>query len=303
MYHKLILSGGGSGILKILYSLEVLEDKGLLDINEFYGTSAGSIISLLLSTGFSVKSSIKIIEKIDPIKILTPDSKMFLNLWTSKGITDNSKIGQIIDIFLQTACKNENITFLEHFNKTNKHFCVFATNVSKQNTLTFNHIDTPNMKVRDAILMSCNIPFLFKPMIYEDNIVCDGCLSSHFPVNYLSKDNTNSADAVADDDENKQEGTDILGIQIIPELFDFDFKTTKNPMWFLHYIYSLLIVNVRETQKLIKNLCSFDVITIEHNFLKYEKNIDYSAWKENCKVSVHKLLEKKNFKASRVNTE
>jgi predicted acylesterase/phospholipase RssA len=283
MYHKLIISGGGSALLKILYVLEKISDADLLDIQEFHGTSAGSIISLLLSTGLSISSSIKIIESVDPMKMMTPHPKQFLNLWKQKGMLDNDKIGHLIDIFLKTTCKSTNITFSQHFEHTNKLYSVYATNVSKQETITFNHKLTPNFTIRDAILMSCNIPFLFKPLTYNGDSVCDGCLSCHFPVNNTSQEKT------------------TLGIQVIPEIFSFDFQKGKNPTWFINYIYSLLISNMRETQKLIKTLCHFDIITIEHNFMNI--SFDMSEWKKTSYDIAQTFLEKKSFKPSTVNTD
>lgn len=284
MYHKLIISGGGSALLKILYVLEKISDSKLLDIQEYYGTSAGSIIALLLSTGLSVSSSIKIIEKIDPIKMMSPEPRQFLNLWKERGILDNDKIGNLIDIFLKTTCNKIDITFKEHFELTNKVYSIYATNVSKQEAITFNYLLTPDFSIKQAILMSCNIPFLFKPLSYEGNSVCDGCLSCHFPVNPMG-------------DETKS----VLGIQVIPEIFSFDFQKGKNPMWFVNYMYSLLISNMRETQKIIKALCKFDVITIEHDFMN--TSIDIVKWKEYSYGVAYKFLEKKSFNPSTVNTD
>ena len=72
-------------------------------------------------------------------------------------------------------------------------------------------------------------------------------------------------------------------------------------MWFVNYMYSLLISNMRETQKIIKALCKFDVITIEHDFMN--TSIDIVKWKEYSYGVAYKFLEKKSFNPSTVNTD
>ena len=55
-------------------------------------------------------------------------------------------------------------------------------------TVYFNHINTPDCQVVDAILMSISIPFLFTPFKYENKLYLDGGLTNNYPIDYF-KDN------------------------------------------------------------------------------------------------------------------
>ena len=57
-----------------------------------------------------------------------------------------------------------------------------ATNLSKYKMKKFNYIDTPNVKVIDAIRMSISIPFVFTATVFENDTFVDGGLIENYPI-------------------------------------------------------------------------------------------------------------------------
>jgi predicted acylesterase/phospholipase RssA len=63
-----------------------------------------------------------------------------------------------------------------------------ATNLNKYCYKKFNYIDTPDVKVLDAIRMSISIPFVFTSNSFEGDLHVDGGLIDNYPSG-LFKDN------------------------------------------------------------------------------------------------------------------
>ena len=51
----------------------------------------------------------------------------------------------------------------------------------------FSHIDTPQVKLCDAIRVSIGIPLLFTSVLYQGKRYCDGGIMNNFPINIVSQ--------------------------------------------------------------------------------------------------------------------
>jgi NTE family protein len=171
------------GVIKYLKENDLLKS-----INNYYGTSAGSIICLMLALGFELEEMVKFIENFDLDKLIIVNTE---NLFTTFNVCENTKIEKVIKLFLNFKLNNqndlkkinyENITMKELYNKTNKYLSVTSTCLTTQEAVYISHETFPNIPVWKAILMSCSIPLIFKPIEWENKQYVDGGLIDNFPL-------------------------------------------------------------------------------------------------------------------------
>jgi NTE family protein len=189
MIKNLVISGGGVKIIASLGVIKYLKENDLLkSINNYYGTSAGSIICLMLALGFELEEMVKFIENFDLDKLIIVNTE---NLFTTFNVCENTKIEKVIKLFLNFKLNNqndlkkinyENITMKELYNKTNKYLSVTSTCLTTQEAVYISHETFPNIPVWKAILMSCSIPLIFKPIEWENKQYVDGGLIDNFPL-------------------------------------------------------------------------------------------------------------------------
>ena len=199
-YNILLFGGGGMkgiayvGIFKRLEELvrerKLLEQSSdfnreeclvpLINIKTVCGVSVGSIFSLIYLIGFSYAEMLeevlkKDFEKLKRIKIMNFATKFGLD-------SGECFINWLKELMIKKGFDPE-ITLFNFNKKTNIDFQIMATNLNKYTYKKFNYLDTPDLKVLDAIRMSISIPFVFTVNEFEGDIHVDGGISNNYPVN------------------------------------------------------------------------------------------------------------------------
>ena len=185
------MSGGGIMGLSFLGAIECLENNLYIDINKinnWVGTSAGSILSFLLTLGYTVQELKEFIFKFNFDKI-NPEPSID-NLILKFGIDDGSKIVLVLTEFLKEKHNITDITFKDHYILTNKKLTIIGTNITKGSEILFNYEITPTMSVITAIRISSSIPFIFTPVLYESEYYIDGAFVNNFPIKYCNPKTT-----------------------------------------------------------------------------------------------------------------
>jgi len=181
-YNELIISSGGNKGVALLGSLNY--------INTFYpihsfsyltGCSVGSIIVLLINLGYSINELNEILFKINFSDF---QECKIMNLIEKCGFDEGIKLTNFIKALIINKNYNQNITFLELFDKTKIKLTIVVTNITTGNVEYHNYIDTPDIPIYLSIRMSSNIPILFSPIIYNKNYYVDGALLEPFPYYY-----------------------------------------------------------------------------------------------------------------------
>jgi NTE family protein len=181
-FNELILSAGGVKGGYFIGALELL--------NQFYpvknfkyltGSSAGSVLCTFINIGYTIEEIKEIYTKID--------FETFFELKLSKFIQDGNfnsgqKIKHLIKSIFITKNISTDITFLELFNKTNIFLCLNSVNISSGKITYFNHIEYPDFKVIDGLLMSINIPFIFPSIKFNNEQYIDGGILDPYPYFY-----------------------------------------------------------------------------------------------------------------------
>lgn len=215
----LVVGPGGMKVFLELGALLELEREGfLVHIKKFIGCSIGSLVSLLLVSGYNVLQVINdflnedifnyIIDKLDLDKI-----------YNSTGLIDPSKIKEKISSKLLSK-----FTFIPSLQQlylaTGRGLYCVAYNITRDTVDIFSHETTPECSCVDAVLFSMNIPGLFYQMRYKDCLYVDGALGNPYPID------------IFDDGKTK-----ILGISIDSEStlkiesgIEYFYKIIQSPM-------------------------------------------------------------------------
>lgn len=176
----LVLSGGGIKGITFLGGIKALEELQIIQhIDTFAGTSVGSIISFLLTIGYSANEMFKFIKQynFDTLK----DISITL-LLGSYGLDSGEKILDMIRKLMKIKNIDPSITLEQLFNLTKKIFIATSVNVNTQCAEYFSYKTHPSSKVIDVIRMSISIPFIFTPFKFNDNFYVDGGCMDNFPI-------------------------------------------------------------------------------------------------------------------------
>ena len=241
---NLVLSGGGVtalgflGILKLLYEHDLIKE-----IEHFIGTSMGAIISYLLTIGFTHNELLEF-SKLFNFSKITEDIKLD-NFLCNFGFIDMNNIKIILKNISNVKNIDNDITFIQHFKKTKKKLSITGTCLSDFKLYYFNYENTPDMKIFDAILISCCIPLLFQPIEHDNKCWIDGGIINNFPIDYCNDEIDNT-----------------LGVAIKDICFE---KCTINPKKdlpdYLSNLFKCLVYS-----DTVKKLETYDKNTIKYNF-------------------------------------
>lgn len=204
-YNILLFSGGGIkgiayiGVFKKLEEFkkkkELLQQEEnydenkcklpILKINRVCAVSVGSIFSLIYLLNYTYDEMLEEVLKVnfDILKNIK-----IINLASKYGLDNGVLLMNWICGLMEKKDYNKEITLLELYNKTNVRFDIMATNLNKYTYKSFNYIDTPDVKVIDAIKMSISIPFIYTINEYEDDIYVDGGVINNYPIEMFTED-------------------------------------------------------------------------------------------------------------------
>lgn len=181
-YNELIIGSGGLSGLSYLGSLEILDEYyPIKNFKYLTGCSAGACICALINIGYNVKEMKDIV-----LNLHFSDFFEFKlsNMINNGGFVDTTNLKNLFKSMFLTKNISGNITFIELYNLTNIYLTFNSVNQTMNNTEYFNYVNTPNMIVIDAVLMSMNIPLVCVPIKYNNNIYYDGALLDPYPYNY-----------------------------------------------------------------------------------------------------------------------
>jgi predicted patatin/cPLA2 family phospholipase len=233
IYEELIISSGGIKGISLIGALNQLcKNYPINKIKYYTGCSVGSFILLLLNLGYTINDIKNIFFNIN---FGSFQECKLINLLEKCGFDEGLKFMDFLKAVLLNKNYNINITFQELHQLTNKVLTVAVTNITKGIVEYHNYINTPNLNVILSIRMSCNIPILFSPAIYNNCYYVDGALLEPFPYYY-------------------HKNTKKIGIWLC-EKFEFDFIKKS---------YGNVIVDISDSFKYI-----FDILKIVYmNYMK-----------------------------------
>ena len=186
MIKRLVLSGGGPNGISQLAVIKYLCDQKILDLREIksvYGTSVGTLLGLFVILEYNLTTISDFFIKRPWEKVLPLEFENMMEIIQNNGYIDNSFVADVIDMLLSAIEVPSTITFKELYDKTDKLFNVYTVDVDKFTTTIFSHESHPDLSVKHAILMSCALPPIFKPLEYNNEFYMDGGIFCDYPIN------------------------------------------------------------------------------------------------------------------------
>lgn len=168
--NDLFIGGGGISGLSFIGALEYIHENNLLELKNFYGCSIGSLIGCLYITGLNPKCILNKFTQLDLNDIVSYD---FNSLFNKNFIINDSLLETLVNFLFED--NNPDITIEDFCLKYNVNVNIYATNLSKNEFTNLNNIKYPKIMLKDAIKASMSIPYLFKPIIINDDTYIDGC--------------------------------------------------------------------------------------------------------------------------------
>jgi NTE family protein len=272
MIENIVFSGAGSRIYIFLGFIKALDEHNILsNVKSVIGTSSGALIAVLCVLDFKYSEIEEIMLKINTSNLKNISSENIINFFNDYGLDDGKNFHRIIKIILNIKVKNENITFKELFELTNKRLIITATCVNNMNIEYFDHINTPDIPVITVLLMSISIPIIFKPIKLENKYYVDGGLISHYPIDFF-----------------KDEKDKTLGILVTTSMNNF--KEINN---IKDYIYNIMTCPLTNLLKNCYNNYKDNTVLIENNSNFIDFNIEYNTKinliEEGYKATIKKL--------------
>lgn len=176
---NLAFEGGGVWGVAYAGALKVLDEKSVLpQIQRVAGTSAGSIVALLLALRYSAEEIKDKLWQIDFSKFKDMD---LLDAADRYGLYKGNVAFRLIQGFISEKLDNPDATF-EDLNKAQgRDLRVFATNLSRQQVQEFSFEKSPKISIAIAVRASMSIPLFFEAVKIYDDIFVDGGIVFAYP--------------------------------------------------------------------------------------------------------------------------
>lgn len=229
-------------------------DMPLFNIKTICAVSVGTIFSLTYLLKYTYLEMLEEVlnKKFDELKDIR-----IMNLVNKYGLDNGNKIILWLQELMTRKNIDYNITLKDFYEITNIDFQIMATNLNKYCYKKFNHIETPSVKVLDAIRMSISVPFLFTINEYEGDIMVDGGLIDNYPIKIFKHNLEN-----------------VLGFKLVNngELEDHDVNEDINDIE--SYIYHILSCYVVQKEK--NNINEFAKCTVYIHTEGITQSINFS---------------------------
>lgn len=141
------------------------------------GTSGGSIIAAAIACGFTAEdlktlSLGEFPKGVCSFSVLSGVSSLLRgSFWLNDG--------EILEDYLEE-------TFgLANFEKVKLPLTIMATNLSKGETIEFSSKTSPDMRISHACRASSSIPYIYKPIEFNGDLIIDGGVRNNIPTNKL----------------------------------------------------------------------------------------------------------------------
>jgi NTE family protein len=184
---NIVIEGGGVKGVAAIGTLRAMESRNTLKgLTRFCGTSAGALIALLLSIGYTVDEMNDVLLNMNMNELLDDSFGLARDLYRtyySFGFYKGKALSELIRTLIYNKTQDANITFAELHQMMGNDLIAVVTNVSKDRADYMCHYTHPNTKVCDAIRASMGLPNVYVPINdSDDDLLVDGGVSNNFPI-------------------------------------------------------------------------------------------------------------------------
>ncbi len=191
MIENIVINGGGPTILNVYGALRESWYQGLWnhnDVKDYYGTSAGAIMAVMMVLNYTW-------EELDDYIIKRPWQTVwqfnFMRIYEyycNKGIFGTELFEEMLGPLLRGKDLDTRCTLQDLFNATNKTVHLYTIELSSFTLTELSHKTFPNMKVVEAVHASAALPILFQPLKYDGLYYTDGGIMLNYPLGKCDSD-------------------------------------------------------------------------------------------------------------------
>lgn len=189
MIEYLSLEGGGVKAYAYAGVMKYFSEQGIdmSNLKVISGSSIGAFTALCIVLGYNYTDFETRLADLSLPNFLTFYTilKSIPSLLTHYGVMNTSPITKLITKAFETKNIDPEITFKELYDLLLPiDLIMTGSNVNTMKTNYFNYKNTPNMKIKDACMISMSYPILFTPTLLDNNFYCDGGLFRNLPFSY-----------------------------------------------------------------------------------------------------------------------
>ena len=182
----LVLSGGGLLGISYIGLFKYLEEHNVnCQIQTITGCSAGAIFGAFLSVGYTGDELDKILKGLCFKDYLNITAESIINFMRLKGFESGKNLMSLIKKIIKDKTNDENITFSQIQARFNITLKIGVTNLTTSKFELLSYINMPNLPIHQAINASIAIPFIFEPVVINNNIYVDGGLLDNLPIEQI----------------------------------------------------------------------------------------------------------------------
>jgi NTE family protein len=191
-YTNLILSGGGIKGLAYVGVLEYLHNNRYLsNIKNIACSSVGSIFAVLYAIGYSIPEIKQIAETMDFPKLIGTDESLISDIFhvaTEYGANNGQHLINTITNLIEKRTGNKNYTLEQLWKEKGINLVITGTDLNTEKTIYFWHGTYPKMPLRLLVRISCSVPGVFSPVIFDGHYLVDGGLLDNTPIHVFDGD-------------------------------------------------------------------------------------------------------------------
>lgn len=180
--NNIVFAGGGVKGFAYIGVYQALKRLDILDLKEISAVSVGSIFSLALVLDYQPEELYSFITTFEYDMVKSFDFLHALDNW---GIENGNKFMLFIQALFRHKTQVNDLTFQELYDRCHIKFTVAATNLTANQLIYFNHINTPNHSVLFAVRKSFALPLMITPIKDGDDLFVDGGVLNNFPIDQL----------------------------------------------------------------------------------------------------------------------
>jgi NTE family protein len=191
MIRNLIISGGSAKTIAVIGAIKYLDEHSMLDkVATIIGTSAGSILALVMALGYTTSEMLHLLQHHfmgNRLQTLEMDELASLSMLTSFGMDSGQSIITFLEDAMFLKCFVKDMTFIEFTKLLGTNLVVCVANVSTGKTEYMSVDTSPDLSVITAVRMSIALPFILSPVKYKDCYYVDGGIYEHLPTGYIDQ--------------------------------------------------------------------------------------------------------------------
>jgi predicted acylesterase/phospholipase RssA len=187
MIKHLVFSGGGPIMVQVLGAIQHLEKENFVNmknIESIYGTSAGSIVGILICLDFDWETINDYIIKrpwqdVFPIKV-----QNIFDAYTKKGVFDIKTIEKCFKPLFDAKDISLDINLEDFYKLTKIELHLFSFEINEYKVHDISYLTHPDLSLMLAVQMTCALPILVTPVCIDGKCYIDGGMSSNYPLGY-----------------------------------------------------------------------------------------------------------------------